>query len=137
MTVSEIIEYFEQITDSLSISSLRYDPLILSEIVKRYNMDEKRILNAHPQIDGLDHFKSAGILTYWISKLKPVKISTPSIWCLDEILALFLGLAIIFKYENRSKVLSETFVNDFLYTLRYRNISQEILSLLYHSMMKL
>jgi hypothetical protein len=118
-------------------------------VVKRYLNDVDRIHRYHA-IDRIDCYKIAGYLTYWFCRLKPIRvvdkraaykqdikdetvgnIANKSFY-INEIFAMFLGLGRInAHYGDIKNSVNRDFINTFTYSLKYRFITGDMLSLMY------
>jgi hypothetical protein len=138
----------------LSASLYDIDVVILFATVKRYLQDVER-LHQHHGIDFIDCHKIAGYLAYWICRLKPVHVKDESVayegnmgdtdlvgiakqsFFINELFSVFLGLSRIdshYKASNINKriVLDKNFINTLTYSLKYRLVTGDMLSLTYY-----
>jgi hypothetical protein len=121
----------------------------LRVVVKRYLDDVDRIHRYHA-IDRIDCYKIAGYLTYWLCRLKPIrvvdkravykqgikdetvrKVANKSFY-INEIFAMSLGLGRINAHYGCVKAcLDKDFIDTFTYSLKYRFITGDMLALMY------
>lgn len=84
-------------------------------------------------MDGLEPLKQIGIFAYWMAKLKPLRCvarkTAPRMHLVNEIIALMVGIAAI-KCLYRIASVPKELVDEIIYTLRYRNTSQENITLI-------
>ncbi|GBU22293.1 hypothetical protein R80B4_02200 [Fibrobacteres bacterium R8-0-B4] len=121
----------------------------LRVVVKRYLDDVDRI-HRHHAIDKIDCYKIAGYLTYWLCRLKPLRVVDKRAACkqnikddnakkiaaksfyINELFAMFLGLGRINAHNKTIRnVFDRGFINTFTYSLKYRFITGDMLSLMY------
>jgi hypothetical protein len=85
----------------------------------------------------------SGYLTYWICKLKPIQIIDPEIYkdnnraaeVANELVSLFISSARINESnaaKGRYVLIKDPFVLPCVYTLKYRPITGDMLSLIYY-----
>ena len=134
------------VSESIDFNDITFDGVIINEVVKRYFMDVERIHHYHPDTKLIDCHKIGSYLTYWICKLKPFQVNektyekcktSKTIFMSNEIIAYYLSLSRINEERNKNKKndlkeISTDFSQNFLYTLRYRNISPDLLCLIYY-----
>ncbi len=120
----------------LNIKSIRFDPFVLKEVIYRCVGDIKRIKYAHAHIELLSIQKQAGILVYWFTKLKPIVTCLPKQYTINELFAFSLGLSMCQKFYCDIPKLKKSFVNEILYTIRYRTITQETLGIIFSQIYK-
>jgi hypothetical protein len=152
----EILQQYIRFLRTSGLNPLFYhmDADTLRVVVKRYLDDVDRIHRYH-DIDLIDCHKIAGYLTYWICRLKPIrvvdkrgtyqgdikdnvvrKIANASFY-INEIFAIFLGLSRIdarLKKAGINKIVAidKNFVNTLVYSLKYRPITGDMLSLVFY-----
>jgi len=111
-----------------------------NEVIERYWRDVDRLKRFH-KIQSIDCHKIAGYLTYWICKIKPLQtkdtysIESNAIREANELLALIVAVGRINcskMYEGKEVLLRSEFLESFLYTLRYRPLNGDLLSLIYY-----
>jgi len=117
---------------------------IVDDIVERVLKDQKKYQSSHDKIKGIDNYKQAGLLTFWISKLKPVIVVTniPDYFeipiefamLINEYLAVKVATGILYSKFNEILPFSEKLVKDLLYTLRYRINTRNGLVLMYEAL---
>lgn len=118
------------IAKNIDLSLITIDESVLIETVFSGNVDIKRFGNLHNRCTISDHRK-AGIFTYWMSKMKPLK-AVGEIEEINEIVAIKVGLSIIGKTEEALK--DYKLYKNFIYHLRYRNLDSDCMSLIYQSL---
>ena len=132
----ELIELFEQSEDNVVLDLEK-----TCEVVERYWRDVDRLHRYH-NMDPIDRHKIAGYLTYWICKIQPIFIfdmtkTNSKARQINELLALTVAAGRINSDEEYLKKglkvkLRREFIEPFIYTLRYRPINGDLLSLLYY-----
>jgi hypothetical protein len=134
-------------TYSLTNEDVFYNQVAVAQVVNRYWLDVDRIHDFHEKIVKMDCHKIGGFLTYWICKIKPF-YSLPSSYEKDnsnaallcnEIIAFILSCG---RIEQKRKFHKEDypiiipnpkrFMNYYIYTLRYRQVTQDLLSFIYY-----
>ena len=111
-------------------SNFRISPRILLEAIDRSLAHRDLIEDCHDGLNGSDHYKYAGYLAYWLSKLKPIAIleQNPN---KQEILIneyVAINLAINYFYDQCNfQMLKRKVVEDLVYALRYRTMTARML----------
>ncbi len=148
-----IFDAWEKLCLNHSMKSEFNDSFYLSlpityEVVVRYVLDRRRIKDFHPkEINPLNEFKIAGYLSYWICKLRPVQHKetlqrfTKTQSLINEELAFHISISRIneerihngYKRLDLRKENSDiaSFMNNLFYTLKYRHVTGDVLSLIY------
>ncbi len=119
------------------------DYYVLADVVQRYWRDVDRLHHFHG-IKYIDSHKISGYLTYWLSKLKPFrtkgnfyKSHNNAGKLVNELIGLIASVARI----NTSRTLagfdekivpSGQFIDAFMYSLRYRYMNPDSLSIIYY-----
>ncbi len=111
------------------------NPYIVTEVVERFERDMERFFRFHPEIDTLSLTRQYAYLSYWIVKLKPIHILSRSslrryIRISNEILAFIILLSSPEINHYKLRDISRRFINELLYTFRYRNITADNLYLM-------
>jgi len=120
------------------------DKFAVKEIARRYACDVYRLHRYH-STERIDSHKIAGYLTYWICKFRPIHVKhfdvyfgdpkTPQF--INETFALFIGMGRINEHyrqnnSDRKIFLGKSLINTFLYDLRYRAATGDMLSMAYY-----
>jgi hypothetical protein len=125
---------------------------IIRLMVKRY-LDDVERLHRHHNIGFIDCYKIAGYLTYWICRLRPIRVVSKIVFqgdiavekvkkaanqsfFINELFAMFLGIGRIDSRYKKDGIgtsisLSKDIVNTMLYGLKYRHTTGDMLSLTY------
>lgn len=104
---------------------------ILEHICDRYERDILRYPFA-------DTYKQSSIICYWIKELKPIMmVMDPDVEeasinvHVNEILAFVIGLSIIGVHHTLDLQTTQRSFNNIIHSLRYRNLSQRPMILIY------
>ncbi|MCL2755075.1 MAG: hypothetical protein FWD35_05105 [Oscillospiraceae bacterium] len=134
------------------------DSAILNDVCERYYRDRNRLRQSHPPMDRIDRHKISGYTSYWLCKLKPIKIvgaeeeiqaeykshvvlkssdgtEDSAILRINDALAVNEKFALFVscgRLHNAGSKLSENVYIPLLYNLRYRPTSGDALSLIYY-----
>lgn len=118
------------------------DTVVLREIALRFNKETAR----RP---GMDAFKRAGFLAFWIRKLKPIQPRATRLLLVNELFAYVAGLAVVDSvhpgairacHRIPSAQREETvdkFERELTYTLRYRPVSPHVLGMIFYAIWNL
>lgn len=123
-------------------SEVRGLPHIISDVADRYWMDVERIKHFHSEINRINAYKIGAYLTYWICKLKPfyceataVKRSNRIAKLPNEIISFFISAGRIksaYKGNEIPKLnIPQKIVDPLLYSLHFRRIEPDNLSIMY------
>lgn len=124
----------------LSEDDVIFDEEKIIEVCERYLMDVDRLLRYH-YIERIDCHKIAGYLTYWICKIKPLQIrdsynkEVSALREANELLAIIVSVGRINENhigEGRQVLVKQEFLEAFIYTLRYRPLNGDLLSIIYY-----
>jgi hypothetical protein len=128
----------------LYAGSYEIDKFAVEEIARRYAYDVYRLHRYH-STERIDCHKIAGYLTYWICRLRPIRVkdfgtyfeNTKTPQFINEVFALFIGMGRINERNRRSgsgkrATISKSLANAFLYGLRYRPTTGDMLSMSYY-----
>lgn len=111
---------------------------VIKDIINRYLEDQALTEESHERINGIDTYKQAGFLTFWIVKLKPVMIlldvPTKTEMLINEQLALSISAGLLYGKHNQEPPFSLKLIEDLKYTLRYRIYTRHDLALIYESL---
>ncbi len=111
---------------------------VVDDVIKRYLEDQKLTETSHPDIKGIDIYKQAGFLTFWIVKLKPimnlVEVPTKTDMLINEQLAISVTYSLLYAKHGQEAPFSLKIIDDLKYTLRYRINTRHGLALLYESL---
>jgi hypothetical protein len=146
-TASVLTEMFYDFlrVHKLNPSDYKLDFFVMQNVSARYIRDVKRIHENHKDIPLIDRHKIAGYLTYWICKLKPISVALNSVhikntvtpFYVNELFALYISLGRIEAHfeafsSDRAIMVYEEFVEPFLYSLKFRPITGDNLSMDYY-----
>lgn len=124
------------------------DKVVLLSAAKRYCNDVER-LHRHHTINLIDCYKIAGYSAYWICKMKPFRVKDLNVaymgkqtilankmFYINELFSLHLGLSRINSHHkqaksNRRVVLCKKHYDAMAYSLKYRQMSGDMLSLFF------
>lgn len=126
----------------LSEENIAIDLEKANEVIERYWRDVDRLKRFH-KIQSIDCHKIAGYLTYWICKIKPLQtketygIESNAIREANELLALIVAVGRIncsemYLAKGKEVLLRSEFLEAFLYTLSYRPLNGDLLSIIYY-----
>lgn len=132
-----LIELFD-----LSEECIAIDLEKANEVIERYWRDADRLKRFH-KIESIDCHKIAGYLTYWICKIKPLQtnntygVESNAIREANELLALIVAVGRIncsemYLAKGKEVLLRREFLEAFLYTLKYRPLNGDLLSIIYY-----
>ncbi|NPV03074.1 MAG: hypothetical protein HPY53_16995, partial [Brevinematales bacterium] len=132
---------------NLSEKEVFYNKVAIAQVVTRYWLDVERIHNYHELIVRIDCHKIGGFLSYWICKIKPFygtsisyenENSNAALLC-NEIISFILSCGRIEQKRIKNKEKTpikipnpKSFLSYYIYTLRYRQITQDLLSFVYY-----
>ena len=139
--ITDIIDVAQEVSGFIN-GEIELDHQIVSSVVDRYLRDVLRIRFYHHEIAHIDCHKISGYLTYWICKLKPLKVMKSAYQknlkfshLINENLAWNLSITRI-NYQKqppyKTIVQNNNFILYFLYTLHYRPINPDSLSITYY-----
>ena len=127
----------------LNARGYRLDRVILKNVMERYWMDVDRLHRYH-SMSLIDRHKIAGYLTYWLCRLRPIS-SLEDDMALDkplrtvfinELFAIYVALGRLQarsnKIKGRSLQISADLFNTLCYSLRYRHLNGDALSVMYY-----
>jgi hypothetical protein len=151
-----LVKIFRTFLEETGLSTALYDidVVILLATVKRYLQDVER-LHHHHDIDLIDCHKIAGYLAYWICRLKPIHVKdeeeayqgstndadfegmAKQSFFINELFSLFLGLGRVDSHYKKLKInkrvsLETNFINALTYSMKYRFMTGDMLSLTYY-----
>lgn len=123
---------------------LKLNTYIVDDVTQRFLKDQERVRNSHKKIVGIDNYKQAGYLAFWISKLKPImivenapksfSISIDQIMHINEHLAIQVATGILYSKHNARPPLNIKILDDLIYKLRYRINTRHGLVLIFESL---
>jgi hypothetical protein len=128
----------------LYAGSYELDKFAVEEVARRYAYDVYRLHRYH-STERIDRHKIAGYLTYWICRFRPIRVKDFGIYFentrtpqfINEVFALFIGMGRVNEHYRQSGsgkriAVTKSLVNTFLYDLRYRAITGDMLSMAYY-----
>lgn len=135
--IMTFLELFEVNADSYELNLIS-----ITDIAIHYCKDVNRIHNFHG-IDFIDRHKIAGYLTYWICKLRPITIKETVAYnknaytplYINELFAFHVSCGRIFDNVDEIEIepdFSDSFMDSFLYTSKYRQTTGDNLSIVYY-----
>lgn len=150
--VTSFCKFLEK--SELSTALYDIDVVVLLTTVKRYLQDVDR-LHLYHDIDLIDGHKIAGYLAYWICRLKPIRVKDEGVayqrgtneadfegvakqsFFINELFSVFLGLSRVDSHYKKLSVskrvsLDAKFINALTYSLKYRLMTGDMLSLIYY-----
>ena len=120
------------------------DRAALKDVAERYWTDVDRLHRYHGMAR-IDRHKIAGYLTYWICKLRPIMVVKNDIWLgspsipqfINETFAIFVALGRLQAHHDTAKTgkditVKSGFYNALRYSLRYRLLTADMLSMAYY-----
>ena len=126
-------ENFDLIREKLPLSNF-----IVLEVIERFLKDQEITEEYHEKIDGIDRFKIAGFLTFWIVKLKPIMILNEALTedelLVNELLAITVASSFLRDKDKNPPPFSIKLIEDLKYTLRYRINTRNHISLIYEAL---
>jgi hypothetical protein len=146
-TERAVVGMFYRFLRAFNINPAIYclDKVILKDIASRYFRDVKRIHDNHEFIPRIDRHKIAGYMTYWICKLRPISVVYSQVYqnnpitprYINELFALYVAMGrIVSHYEsfgiNKTMIMSNDFLETFMYSLRFRPTTGDTLSMEYY-----
>ena len=127
----------------LDARGYRLDRAILKNVMERYWMDVDRLHRYH-NMPRIDRHKIAGYLTYWLCRLRPISslddnmaLGKPLMALfINELFAIYVALGRIQarknQVERQSLQISTDLFNALCYSLRYRHLNGDALSVMYY-----
>ncbi|MCL2638592.1 MAG: hypothetical protein FWD48_09510 [Oscillospiraceae bacterium] len=122
-------------------SNYRFDKTIIQTVSFRYFRDVLRIHCHHRDIPYIDSHKIAGYITYWICKLRPINVVHSGVYhnnkktphYINELFAFYVAIGRIKAVDFKRLIKSDNeFLEPFLYTLKFRPVSGDSLSMEYY-----
>jgi hypothetical protein len=145
-TTSFLVGKYYDFLNLFNLNALNYkiDMAVVKDVGRRYAYDVDRLHRYH-DTDFIDRHKIAGYLTYWICKLRPISVDDHGIYFesakrplyINELFALYVGMGRINAHHEYHKTMeratiSKSLTNTFLYDLRYRPTTGDMLSMSYY-----
>lgn len=127
----------------LNARGYRLDRVILKNVVERYWMDVDRLHRYH-NMTRIDRHKIAGYLTYWLCRLRPISSLEDDIALdkplravfINELFAISVALGRLQarsdKIEGQVLQINADLLNTLCYSLRYRPLNGDALSVMYY-----
>ena len=117
--------------ESLRGCSVRVDLTVLDECFCKVEDSLDRDFRSFEAPEGYEPspFKMAGVLCFWLRKLKPFSVpeKTEENRFINETVALLVGFSLVFQYAESEKLhhpkISDTFFHDMVSSLRYNSHS--------------
>lgn len=135
-----LIAYDQFFKGMLDLKKIKYrlSNAIIMEIIERFINDKEVIEEYHKGgIQGIDEYKVAGILSYWIVRLKPIMIEIDYPDSIAQYANEYLALAVVqslyYQKYNKLPKLTAKLIKNLLYALRYDLLNGGTLSLVYES----
>lgn len=148
---SQYVKIYEIDQDNINC-----DGQLINKVIERYWLDVDRIHHFHPGTELIDCHKIAGYLMYWLVKLKPFSVinevyeentnAFEILFC-NELIAFIVGVARLNSDREKRETFSgitqnriiipPEFVRPFIYSLHFRNLSADSLSLVFYFLDKL
>ena len=126
-------EKFGLLTEKLKLSLP-----VVEEVIKRYLHDQELTIKSHSKIKGIDIYKQAGFLTFWIVKLKPimnlVDVPMTAETLINEQVAISISAGLLEVKHGKKPPFSLKLIDDLKYTLRYRIHTRNDIALIYESL---
>jgi len=145
-TASFLVAKYYDFLNKLKLNAYNYglDKLAIKDVARRYAYDVYRLHRYH-HTEYIDRHKIAGYLTYWICKIRPIYIKNPEMCFenaksplfINEAFALYVSVGRINAHyvqngSGRKIFINDGFLDAFLYGLRYRTITGDMLSVAYY-----
>lgn len=135
---SKATEQFEQ----LFMCGVQIDTFILEEAIVRALKSQKTVYEANV-VYNIDSFKMAGLLCFWLRKLKPFRVvsgSTGENKTVNEAIAFLTGIRLVIGYRSKNgkspKIpnLTPSFIHNIILSLRYNSHSPNSTAFIFESM---
>jgi len=145
-TASFLVEKYYDFLNRLKLNAGNYalDMAIIKDVARRYAYDVDRLHRYHGT-ERIDRHKIAGYLTYWICKLRPISLKNHEVYFenaksplyINEAFALFIAMGRFNAHyvqtgSGQKIVVSESLLDAFLYGLRYRATTGDMLSMAFY-----
>ena len=121
-----------------SIGELKLSLPVVENIIERYLKDQEKTEEFHEKIDGIDNYKKAGYLSFWIVKLRPIMILTDTPtkeeMLINELLAISITCALLYDKHSKIPPFNDSILENLKYTLRYRINTRHQAALIYESL---
>jgi len=123
-------------------TDINFDVCVALDISKRFYKDAERLAQNH-DMKGINSKKTAGYITYWVAKLRPLSIVNAMIYHSRAELCLYINEAFAFYVatgclistnEIKNIRIHANFLESFLYLLKYRPTTGDNLAMHYHLM---
>ena len=128
----------------LDAQHYRLDFIILRNVVERYWRDVDRLHRYHAT-ERIDRHKIAGYISYWICKLRPIAVTESDVYSNNAMIPLYINeiFAVSAAFgricacdknmsDDKVAVIEEKFFTSLMYSLRYRAMTGDTLSMMYY-----
>ena len=145
-TASFLVEKYYDFLNRFRLNAGNYalDIAVIKDVARRYAYDVDRLHRYHGT-ERIDRHKIAGYLTYWICKLRPISLKNKDVYFenaksplfINETFALFIAMGRFNAHyvqtgSDRKMVVGESLLDAFLYDLRYRTTTGDMLSMAFY-----